>query len=105
MPDLNPEILLWARETAGLSLQEAASKLGIDDARGVPGAERLAALEAGERQPSRPLLLKMAKQYRRPLLTFYLPAPSSHGRARPGFQVAAARALASGRCARRHPCP
>lgn len=79
MPDLNPEILRWARDTAGLSLEEAASKLGIDDARGVSGPERLAALETGEKQPSRPLLLKMAKQYRRPLLTFYLPAPPRMG--------------------------
>ena len=79
MPDLNPEILLWARETAGLSLQEAASKLGIDDARGVPGAERLAALEAGERQPSRPLLLNKPKQYRPPMQTNYLPAPPRMG--------------------------
>jgi Zn-dependent peptidase ImmA (M78 family) len=32
-------------------------------------------LEAGKGEPSRPLLLKMANQYRRPLLTFYLAAP------------------------------
>src|SRR5260370_11157389 len=44
-------------------------------ARGRTGAERLAALEAGEKEPSRPLLLKMSKTYRRPLLVFYLAAP------------------------------
>jgi Zn-dependent peptidase ImmA (M78 family) len=32
-------------------------------------------MEAGEREPSRPQLLKMADRYRRPLLTFYLPQP------------------------------
>jgi cytoskeletal protein RodZ len=31
MPSVNPEILSWARETAGLSLEEAAEKLGIHD--------------------------------------------------------------------------
>ncbi|WP_454812859.1 ImmA/IrrE family metallo-endopeptidase [Labrys neptuniae] len=41
----------------------------------MPGAARLASLEAGETDPSRPLLLKMATHYRRPLLTFYMAAP------------------------------
>jgi Zn-dependent peptidase ImmA (M78 family) len=72
MPSVKPAILKWARETAGLTLGDAAEKLAIGEARGVPGAERLAAYETGEREPSRPLLLRMAKQYRRPLLTFYM---------------------------------
>lgn len=72
MPNVNPEILVWARQTAGLTLEEAVQKLGINDARGVEALDRLAALEAGEVAPTRPLLVKMAKQYRRPLLTFYL---------------------------------
>jgi Zn-dependent peptidase ImmA (M78 family) len=69
---LNPDILLWARETAGLSLEEAAHSIGLKEAYGESGAERLAALEAGTEEPSRPLLLKMAKAYRRSLLVFYL---------------------------------
>lgn len=72
MSVLNPKILSWARETAGLSLEEAAQAVGINDARGITGAERLRALEAGEGTPSRPVLLKMAKRYRRPLVIFYL---------------------------------
>jgi len=79
MPKVNPEILQWARKTACLSLEDAAAKLGIDAAGSVPGPERLAVLEAGEKEPSRPLLVKMAKHYRRPLLTFYLPAPPRTG--------------------------
>ncbi|MCK1281332.1 ImmA/IrrE family metallo-endopeptidase [Bradyrhizobium sp. 61] len=75
MPSVNPDILRWARETAGLSVEDAAAKLDLKDARGVTGADRLAALEAGEREPSRPLLVRMAKQYRRPLLAFYMAAP------------------------------
>jgi Zn-dependent peptidase ImmA (M78 family) len=73
MPSVNPEILKWARETAGLSLDDAAAKLDIGEARGVPPEKRLAAYEEGERAPSRRLLVRMAKQYRRPLVTFYLP--------------------------------
>ena len=82
MPSVNPDILRWARKTADLTLEDAAAKLGIGEARGVPGGERLAAYEAGDREPSRPLLLRMAKQYRRPLLTFYMseaPRPGERG--------------------------
>ncbi len=43
------------------------------------GEERLAAFEDGQREPSRPLLLRMARQYRRPLLTFYMSAAPRTG--------------------------
>ncbi len=79
MPAVKPEILSWARETASLSIEDAAQRLNIKDARGVPGADRLRALEAGEVVVSRPTLLRMAKVYRRPLLTFYLSAPPRRG--------------------------
>ena len=75
MPTVNPDILVWARTTAGLTLDDAARKVGITDARGVAGADRLALLERGEQEPTRPVLVRMAKQYRRPLLAFYLAAP------------------------------
>lgn len=75
MDRLNPEILRWARETAGLSLEAAAERLDLGEARGVAGAARLEALEQGDGAPTRPLLLRMVKHYRRPLLTFYLPQP------------------------------
>jgi Zn-dependent peptidase ImmA (M78 family)/transcriptional regulator with XRE-family HTH domain len=68
MPKVNPAILEWARETAGLSTAEAARKLGVPE-------ERLAAVERGERDPTRAMLVKAAKRYRRPLLAFYLPLP------------------------------
>ncbi len=79
MPRVNHKILTWARETAGLSLAAAAQKLDLREARGVGPADRLAALEAGKVAPSRPLILKMAKHYRRPLLTFYLSEPPRKG--------------------------
>ena len=72
MPNVNPDILRWARETAGLSPEVAAKKLGINDARGIDAAARLLALESGEVAPTRPMLAKMAKHYRRPLLVFYM---------------------------------
>lgn len=79
MPILNPKIFEWARSTAGLSLEEAAHAIGLADARGIPGPDRLQLLEVGKEEPSRPLLLKMAKAYRRPLLVFYLDEPPKKG--------------------------
>lgn len=79
MPRINPEILAWARETAGLSPDDAARKVGIRDTRVRAATDRLHALESGIEEPSRALLTKMAKQYRRPLLAFYLSNPPARG--------------------------
>jgi Zn-dependent peptidase ImmA (M78 family) len=79
MSAIQPKILTWARETAGLSLDEAARAVGLKTAYGETGAERLAKLEDGKGEPARPLLEKMAKVYRRPLLVFYLSAPPKKG--------------------------
>jgi Zn-dependent peptidase ImmA (M78 family) len=76
---VNPEILKWARTTAGLPLQPAAHALGFNDTRQRTAAERLQALEAGEEEVSRSVLLKMAKTYRRTLLVFYLDEPPRTG--------------------------
>lgn len=79
MPAVNPDILRWARETADLSPADAAHAIGLNDAFGKTGAERLAALEAGEDEPTRRILLAMSKKYRRPLLVFYLREPPRKG--------------------------
>lgn len=69
---MNAELFRWARETAGLDASTAAKALGIKLA-------KLEAIEQGEHEPSRPQLLNMAKVYRRPLITFYLPNPPERG--------------------------
>lgn len=79
MPRVNPEILVWARETAGLSAAEAARKLGYKDSDRASAAQKLAEFEEGVKEPSRSLLSKMAQQYRRPLLAFYLSQPPAKG--------------------------
>jgi Zn-dependent peptidase ImmA (M78 family) len=76
---LNPDILSWARNTAGLSADEAARALGFNNTRSRSAAERLIALEAGQDEPSRSVLLKMAQAYRRPLIVFYLAQPPRIG--------------------------
>lgn len=75
MPRTNPETLVWARETAGLAQDAAAGKLGFQDSARSSAKEKLAAIESGLKEPSRPQLRKMASLYRRPLLAFYLPKP------------------------------
>lgn len=75
MPGVNPDIMVWARERAGLTRQKAARKLGFRDSSRSSAADKLAAIEYGEKEPSRPQLVKMADQYHRPLLTFYLSKP------------------------------
>ena len=75
MPKVSPEVLKWARETAGLTRDAAANKLGIAAAYGRKPAQRLAAFESGDAEPTEALLDKMARQYRRPLVAFYLPSP------------------------------
>ena len=75
MTQVNPAILTWTRESAGLALGEAATRVGLRDTKHSSAEDRLAALEAGQGEPTRATLLKMAKTYRRPLLTFYLAVP------------------------------
>ena len=79
MPRVNPDIMVWARETAGLTKKDAAKKLGFRDSSKSSAVEKLARIENGQKEPSRPQLIKMAGQYRRPLLTFYLSKPPRKG--------------------------
>jgi Zn-dependent peptidase ImmA (M78 family)/DNA-binding XRE family transcriptional regulator len=68
----NPDLFQWARMTSGLQLEDAARAIGVV-------SHSLAAFEAGEKEPSRTTLSKMAKVYRRSLITFYLPTPPVKG--------------------------
>ncbi|MGC2497066.1 MAG: XRE family transcriptional regulator, partial [Acidobacteriaceae bacterium] len=72
---INPAILVWARESAGLNLEDAAKSLAFGDPKSDASAQRLLELEKGLRRPTRAQLSKIAKTYRRPLLAFYMVAP------------------------------
>jgi len=65
MPKVNPDILIWARMSAGLTPAEACKKLQIKE-------RRLEEIESGKTAPTRRQLVNMSEKYRRPLLTFYL---------------------------------
>lgn len=72
---INPAILIWARESAGLDLRDAGHKLALSAGDDAASETRLLEMERGTRLPSRAQLTKIARTYRRPLLTFYLAAP------------------------------
>lgn len=73
--NFNVSALKQARESAGLGIEEAAERLGINP-------PRLELFESGDESPTRVQLLKIAAVYRRPLTTFYLanwPGAASRG--------------------------
>jgi Zn-dependent peptidase ImmA (M78 family)/transcriptional regulator with XRE-family HTH domain len=75
MPAVSPEVLRWARETAGLTEEAAARKIGLNPTKTLTSEQRIVALENGEVEPSDHQLRRIAEVYRRPLLTFYLDRP------------------------------
>ncbi len=79
MPNINHIILSWARETAELSVKNAAHKLQIKDGKTASAKDKLLDYENGTVAPSRSMLLRMSKVYRRPILTFYLDKPPRIG--------------------------
>lgn len=61
-------LLAWAREDAGLTVEDVASRLNVSP-------DRLARWEEGQEPTTMAKLRTMADVYRRPLATFFLPAP------------------------------
>lgn len=61
-----------------MSLADAANALQLGGAR-LGAEETLERIESGGTEPTRPLLLRMVKIYRRSLLTFYLAKPPEQG--------------------------
>jgi len=72
MAGFNPQVFQWARESAGLGLEEAARAIHI-----VPAS--LEAIENGAKEPSRTNLSNMARAYHRSLLSLYLANPPHKG--------------------------
>lgn len=62
--NINAHVLVWARQTAGYVLEEAARKIGINP-------EKLQAWEAGEDKPTLRQLRIAANVYKRPTALFY----------------------------------
>jgi Zn-dependent peptidase ImmA (M78 family) len=79
---INPAVLVWARETAGLSIEEAANKIGLTSGARGTATQKLEEMESGQRIPSEAQLTKMAAAYHRPLVSLYMgepPRPADRG--------------------------
>lgn len=68
---VKPELLVWARESARLTVERASKKAQVT-------AEQLGSWERGESQPTITQLRKLGRAYKRPLAVFYLPKPPKH---------------------------
>jgi Zn-dependent peptidase ImmA (M78 family) len=64
----NPKLLVWARESASLTEEAVAKKIGVK-------AERIRAWESGQERPSVAQLRNFAAATKRPLAVFYLAEP------------------------------
>ncbi len=65
---VQPSLLIWARQSAGLALEAAARKAHVD-------VEVLSKWEEGAALPSIPQLRKLGEIYKRPLAVFFLSEP------------------------------
>lgn len=74
-------MLVWARETAGYSIEDAARKISVSP-------EKLAACEVGKGEITFNQLKDAANVYKRPLALFYLSAPPARGEPVADFRLA-----------------
>lgn len=63
-----PVMLVWARRTASVAIEDAAKAAGVPP-------ERLAGWESGDEHPTLPQLRALATKYKRPLSVMLLPDP------------------------------
>lgn len=78
---VNPEILKWARQTAGLQLSEVAHRMGKD-------LETVSMWEQGMSTPTYIQLEKLAyKVYKRPIALFFFPEPPEEKTLRQEFRT------------------
>lgn len=65
---INPELLVWARESAGYDTTSAARRVGVSQ-------DKLESIEAGEMQITYAQLRKAAEVYKRSLAAFFMTVP------------------------------
>jgi Zn-dependent peptidase ImmA (M78 family)/transcriptional regulator with XRE-family HTH domain len=78
--DVQPDVLTWARESIGLSREDAAKKLNMSPT-------DLRFLEEGVGDVSLPRLRIMSRLYDRPLIAFFLPHPPADEDDLPDFRM------------------
>jgi hypothetical protein len=65
---VEPSVLVWSRETAGLTVDAAAHLISVSP-------DKLASWEGGAGNPTMGQVRKMAEKYKRPINAFFLPEP------------------------------
>lgn len=65
---VQPALLVWARESAGLRIEEAATRAEVE-------TDKLRRWEEGEEHPTVAKLRKLGEIYKRPIAIFFLPEP------------------------------
>ena len=68
--EVNPVLLMWAREQSGYPPNFVAKRIGVK-------VERLEAWERGDLKPTVRQARELAKYYHRPFGVFFLPQPPS----------------------------
>jgi Zn-dependent peptidase ImmA (M78 family)/transcriptional regulator with XRE-family HTH domain len=81
---VSPLVLVWARTQSGLSIPEAAQRVGIEP-------DRLSQWEDGHETPSISKLEHLADVYHRPMATFLLKSPPHEAPSPPDLRVIAER--------------
>lgn len=85
----NPALLIWARESARLTPEAVAKKLGVK-------VDRIHAWESGQQRPSVAQLRNFASATKRPLAVFYLAEPPRTFDALHDFRAGAAAGVPAG---------
>lgn len=78
--DVNPAILTWARERAGLTPAIAAKRIGFRPSTKCTARDKLVALETGRTQPTHNQLQKISQVYRCPSIAFFMRQPPADER-------------------------
>jgi Zn-dependent peptidase ImmA (M78 family) len=66
--DVEPGVLIWARESMGIEIAEVAKRFGLSQ-------NIIKKWEYGQKKPTIIQIKKLAKFYKRPLAVFFLPSP------------------------------
>lgn len=77
---INPEVLKWARESIGYSIENAAKKLSVD-------VNKLELWEKGEDYPTYGQLKKISNAYKRISAVFFLPKPPKDHKLPKDFRI------------------
>ncbi|MHA2611537.1 MAG: helix-turn-helix domain-containing protein [bacterium JZ-2024 1] len=77
---INPQIIKWARETSGFSIDEVSKKLKISE-------ENFKKIESGSKLPTFRQLEYLARCFRRPVAIFFLPEPPDEPSLTSSFRI------------------